>query len=241
MINRRGDTYTVDEASALLGVPRPTLYRYLKEYSIPYQRRAGRISVPEESLGRIRTVRELHDEGLGTEAVRRRLRDGAGTDVDWIAERLDRLSEALETSQSSLKPTDGVPSSQALHIILARQSLLISAVFNLTEMMEELLAANGRPRKPAFDYLDEESRLEAAELPADHPGERPGDRPALRGIPGYGAPVEPEPVEAVSVPERQDGFGTLARRRRRAVVVLVILLVVVALAAGALVWRAIGL
>jgi len=66
--------YTVDEASERLGVPRPTLYRYLREYSIPYTRRSGRISIPEESLERIRTVRKLHDEGLGTEAVRRRLR-----------------------------------------------------------------------------------------------------------------------------------------------------------------------
>lgn len=237
MINRSGDTYTVDEASALLGVPRPTLYRYLKEYSIPYQRRAGRISVPEESLERIRTVRELHDEGLGTETVRRRLRDGAGTDVDWIAERLDRLSEALETSQSSLKPTENVPTPQALHVILARQSLLISAVFNLTEMMEELLAANGRPRKPALDYLDEQSRLQAAEFPA----ERSGELTALRGIPGSGASGEPEPTEALPSPERHDGFGTLARRRRRTTAVLAILLLVLALAAGALVWRAVGL
>lgn len=233
MINRSGDTYTVDEASALLGVPRPTLYRYLKEYSIPYQRRAGRISVPEESLERIRTVRELHDEGLGTEAVRRRLRDGAGTDVDWIAERLDRLSEALETSQSSLKTTEGVPPPQALHVILARQSLLISAVFNLTEMMEELLAANGRPRKPSLDYLDEQSRLQTAELPVDRPDERPG-------LPGYGASEESQAIEAVALPERQDGFGTLARRRRRTTAVLAILLLVIALAAGALAWRAIG-
>lgn len=237
MINRSGDTYTVDEASALLGVPRPTLYRYLKEYSIPYQRRAGRISVPEESLERIRTVRELHDEGLGTEAVRRRLRDGAGTDVDWIAERLDRLSEALETSQSSLKPTENVPTPQALHVILARQSLLVSAVFNLTEMMEELLAANGRPRKPALDYLDEQSRLQAAEFPA----ERSGELPALRGIAGSGASGEPEPTEALPSPERHDRFGTLARRRRRITAVLAILLLVLALAAGALVWRAVGL
>lgn len=237
MINRSGDTYTVDEASALLGVPRPTLYRYLKEYSIPYQRRAGRISVPEESLERIRTVRELHDEGLGTEAVRRRLRDGAGTDVDWIAERLDRLSEALETSQSSLKPNENVPTPQALHVILARQSLLVSAVFNLTEMMEELLAANGRPRKPALDYLDEQSRLQAAEFPA----ERSGELPALRGIAGSGASGEPEPTEALPSPERHDRFGTLARRRRRITAVLAILLLVLALAAGALVWRAVGL
>lgn len=227
----------MDEASALLGVPRPTLYRYLKEYSIPYQRRAGRISVPEESLERIRTVRELHDEGLGTEAVRRRLRDGAGTDVDWIAERLDRLSEALETSQSSLKPTENVPTPQALHVILARQSLLVSAVFNLTEMMEELLAANGRPRKPALDYLDEQSRLQAAEFPA----ERSGELPALRGIAGSSASGEPEPTEALPSPERHDRFGTLARRRRRITAVLAILLLVLALAAGALVWRAVGL
>lgn len=236
MINRGGDTYTVDEASELLGVPRPTLYRYLKEYSIPYQRRSGRISVPEESLERIRTVRELHDEGLGTEAVRRRLRDGASADIDWIAERLDQLSEALETSQSSLKPAENVPSSQALHVILARQSLLISAVFNLTEMMEELLAASGRPRKSALDYLDKQNRLEAAEFPA----EQPGGRPALHDLAGYRTPAEPEAVEIVAVPERQDGFGALARRRRRTVAALSIMLLIGALAAGAFIWRAIG-
>ncbi|HET7478866.1 MAG TPA: helix-turn-helix domain-containing protein [Rubrobacteraceae bacterium] len=242
MINRSGDTYTVDEASALLGVPRPTLYRYLKEYSIPYQRRSGRISVPEESLERIRTVRELHDEGLGTAAVRRRLQAGEGSDVDWIAERLDRLSEALETSQSSLKPTEGVSSSQALHIILARQSLLISAVFNLTEMMEELLAVSGRPRKPALDYLDEQSRLEAdASLPPD----LRDDALALRGVsdvsPGVRAPAEPEPIEAVPVHGRRDGFGALARRRRRTVAALAFLVILGVVAAGVFFWRAAGL
>jgi hypothetical protein len=34
--NAGGAIYTVDEVSGLLGIPRPTLYRYLREYSIPH-------------------------------------------------------------------------------------------------------------------------------------------------------------------------------------------------------------
>ena len=65
--------YSVDEVSDRLGIPRPTLYRYLREYSIPHLRRTGKISIPEESFELIREARELHREGLGTESVRRRL------------------------------------------------------------------------------------------------------------------------------------------------------------------------
>ena len=61
-----GTIYTVDEVSGLLGIPRPTLYRYLREYSIPHLRQAGRISIPEDSFDRIREARDLHKEGLGT-------------------------------------------------------------------------------------------------------------------------------------------------------------------------------
>ena len=86
--------YTVDEVSVTLSVPRPTLYRYLKEYAIPYLRRGGRIASPEEALDRIRTVRELHEEGLGTEAVRRRV--GEGPDFDRVAGGMDRVQEKLE-------------------------------------------------------------------------------------------------------------------------------------------------
>ncbi|MCA1717676.1 MAG: helix-turn-helix domain-containing protein, partial [Actinobacteria bacterium] len=68
--------YTVDEVSDLLDIPRPTLYRYLREYSIPHVRRSGKISIPEESFDRIKEARELHREGLGTASVRRRLREG---------------------------------------------------------------------------------------------------------------------------------------------------------------------
>ncbi len=229
--------YTVDEVSALLGVPRPTLYRYLREYAIPYSRQAGRISIPEASLGRIRTVRELHDEGLGTTAVRRRLQEGDGVDVDWISERLDRLSEALESSRPALKTADSLPSSQAIPIILARQSLLISAVFNLTEMMEELLATNGRPRRPAFDSPEDERLLPSfpgEEGSGNGPGVRARD---VEAISAYSRrPRSPEPVEAVIVPARSSGFGTLARRRSATLGVLAAVLIVAALIWSLLAW-----
>src|ERR671914_392607 len=73
-----GSIYTVDDVSDLLGIPRPTLYRYLREYSIPHLRRSGRISIPEESFERIREARDLHKEGLGTGSVRRLLREWCG-------------------------------------------------------------------------------------------------------------------------------------------------------------------
>ena len=86
--------YTVDEVSDLLDIPRPTLYRYLREYSIPHVRRSGKISIPEESFDRIKEARELHREGLGTASVRRRLREGNDpVDAEELMERLDRLSE----------------------------------------------------------------------------------------------------------------------------------------------------
>src|SRR5215217_9516494 len=96
VISGRGLIYTVEEVSDLLGIPRPTLYRYLREYSIPHLRRSGKISIPEESFDRIREARDLHKEGLGTESVRRRLQEEDGLDVEELAERLDRLSGALE-------------------------------------------------------------------------------------------------------------------------------------------------
>jgi len=95
VISRRGRIYTVEEVSDLLGIPRPTLYRYLREYSIPHLRQSGRISIPEDSFDRIREARDLHKEGLGTESVRRLLREGSG-DSGELKERLERVSETLE-------------------------------------------------------------------------------------------------------------------------------------------------
>ncbi len=221
VINGGGLVYTVDEVSDLLEVPRPTLYRYLKEYSVPYERRAGRISIPEESLGRIRRIRELHVEGLGTEAVRRRLRGGDDADTNLLAERLDRLSEVLERVRAAPDPTEVTPSSHTLRLVLARQSLLISAVFNMTAMLEELLAANGRPRREVFGDVgseirtSEESSLQLLERRSD----------ALDGQHennGSHAADRTEPLEVTVGPILEKRFGILARRRRRGALVILL-------------------
>jgi excisionase family DNA binding protein len=149
--------YTVDEVSDLLDIPRPTLYRYLREYSIPHVRRSGKISIPEESFDRIKEARELHREGLGTASVRRRLREGNDpVDAEELMERLDRISGALEGLQGDLRPANGAsPTSQeTLRTVLKKQDLLISAVSTLTERMESLLSASDRSRMVAPDRLE---------------------------------------------------------------------------------------
>src|SRR5215210_5768325 len=140
VISRRGRIYTVEEVSDLLGIPRPTLYRYLREYSIPHLRQSGRISIPEDSFDRIREARDLHKEGLGTESVRRQLREDTGE----LDRTLDRLHQTLEDLRGDIRErpaTDEVALSPTLRTILARQSLLMSAMFNLTQMVEDLLLA----------------------------------------------------------------------------------------------------
>ena len=161
--------YTVDEVSDLLDIPRPTLYRYLREYSIPHVRRSGKISIPEESFDRIKEARELHREGLGTASVRRRLREGNDpVDAEELMDRLDRLSETLEGLQGDLRPTNGTSSSsqESLRSILKKQDLLISAVSDLTEKVENLLSANDQLRRAYPDDLtayEEKSPFERLE------------------------------------------------------------------------------
>jgi excisionase family DNA binding protein len=190
-----GPIYTVEEVSDLLGIPRPTLYRYLREYSIPHLRRSGRISIPEESFERIREARDLHKEGLGTASVRRLLREGGNPNGGELKERLDELSENLEKLRGNERPAAEALPSYALRTILARQNLLISAMFDLTEMVEELLLASGKPRKAVFDDVEGEIR-EVAPLP---------DTP--EGVP---AATRPSPE-----PRRTARFGALSRRRRQ--------------------------
>src|SRR5919202_263198 len=132
-----GLTYTVDEVSDLLDIPSPTLYRYLREYSIPHVRRSGKISIPEESFDRIKEARELHREGLGTLSVRRRMREvNDPVDTEELTERLAQVSVALQSLQGDLlmRPVDGVSSSsqETLQTVLEKQDLLISAVSDLT-------------------------------------------------------------------------------------------------------------
>jgi excisionase family DNA binding protein len=225
VINGRGLIYTVEEVSELLGIPRPTLYRYLREYSIPHLRKSGKISIPEESFDRIREARDLHKEGLGTESVRRVLREG-NTDTGEIKERIERLSESLEKLKGNGSAADEALSSQAMRTMLARQSLITSAMFNLTEMVEELLLASGKPRKTVFEEVDGEIREVA--LPgrtgrlrtrrtvpagATPPGGTAGLRSAGAGAPEARrgilrwapAPRRPDKREPVQLPGRGAG------------------------------------
>jgi excisionase family DNA binding protein len=209
VINGRGLIYTVEEVSDLLGIPRPTLYRYLREYSIPHLRRSGKISIPEESFDRIREARDLHKEGLGTESVRRVLREGSsGPDAEELRERIERLSESLEKLKGNGSAADEALSSQAMRTVLARQSLIMSTMFNLTEMVEELLLASGKPRKVVFEEVEGEIREVG----------RPRTR---RAVPAS----SPKGFPAALPAARPDRFGSLARRRRTSLTLVATLLV----------------
>jgi excisionase family DNA binding protein len=216
---REGLIYTVEEVSELLGIPRPTLYRYLREYSIPHLRKSGKISIPEDSFDRIREARDLHKEGLGTESVRRVLREG-NTDTGEIKERIERLSESLEKLKGNGSAADEALSSQAMRTMLARQSLIMSAMFNLTEMVEELLLASGKPRKTVFEEVDGEIREVAL------PG-RTGRLRTRRTVPA-GATPRALPRSSEPPSTRAERFGSLARRRRRTSLALLAVLLVCA-------------
>lgn len=228
--------YTVDEVSVELGIPRPTVYRYIKEYSVPFTRRSGRIFVPEESVGKIRTVRELHDGGFGTEAIRDKLRHGDGPDLTRVTERLDKLTQVLESSRleerRAIEPAHPSANAHALRMVLARQSLLISAVSNLAEMVGDLMAANGLPRRAVVDYPDMEHARGRLPLPDRlHKGIV---TPMVRPVPGFPASAtltnRPDALPS-SIPHEK--FGTLARRRRAMLASSLIAVALVAL----LVWQ----
>jgi excisionase family DNA binding protein len=220
-----GAIYTVDEVSALLGIPRPTLYRYLREYSIPHLRQAGRISIPEDSFDRIREARDLHKEGLGTETVRRQLREGGAPDSGELDRRLDTLHRTVEDLREdvSFSPTQ--------QTILARQSLLMSAVFNLTEMVEELLLASGKPRKRIFQ--DIETREVLPELPVRASLEIPGEVAS-----GTEAVFTADDHNVgITLAAGPADFGALRRRRRRGVLTILAALAL----SGCVAWVAIAL
>ena len=217
-------TYTVDEVSDLMGVPRPTLYRYLREYSIPHLRRSGKIYVPEDSFDRIKEVRELHKEGLGTESVRKRLQGESGLDAEGLTERLDRISESLEELRRNPKPANGTSSAQVLQTILERQSLLISAVFNLTEMLEDLLhtSDNGQARKEASGTSEEETQEQ--EPLSDSFEKRPEKIENEEASPdGPVTAASVMPAVSPSAPVRHRKFGAMAKRRRRVAALAVLL------------------
>jgi hypothetical protein len=201
----------------------------LREYSIPHLRQSGRISIPEESFERIREARDLHKEGLATESVRRLLREGGSPNAGELKERLDQLSENLERLRGGERPaTDDVLPAHALRTISARQNLLISAMFNLTEMVEELLIANGKPRKAVFDDVKDEIQVVAP--PIERSGRQQPETPET-----ITAAIEspegdlPDPMGHFFTPVRGARFGSLARRRRGILVTLCMLMVVLLL------------
>ena len=228
--NVGGAIYTVDEVSSLLGIPRPTLYRYLREYSIPHLRKAGRISIPEDSFGRIREARDLHKEGLGTGSVRRQLRQDTGE----LDRKLDRLHQTLESLRGDIRDrpaSDEVALSPTLRTILARQSLLMSAMFNLTEMVEDLLLASGKPRKALSEGVGIREALPEHQT-RDRLGISGGIPPARHAI---SAPVQGSVGQPLAV--RSTDFGALGRRRRRGVLAILATMLLVA----CLVWATLAL
>ena len=206
----------------------------MREYSIPHLRRSGKISIPEESFERIREARDLHKEGLGTGSVRRLLREGSGPSAGELKERLDQLAENLERLRSKERPaTDEVLSSHALRTILARQNLLITALFNLTEMVEELLIASGKPRKTVFDDVEDEIKEVAHQQSLRRQLETPNGGIAAVTEPTGGA-YYLDRLNLFSSPVRGARFGSLARRRRRGILGLLCALLVLLLLAWAL-------
>jgi len=185
----------------------------LREYSIPHLRRAGRISIPEDSFGRIREARDLHKEGLGTESVRKQLREDTGE----LDRKLDRLHQTLESLRGDIRDrpaSDEVALSPTLRTILARQSLLMSVMFNLTEMVEDLLLASGKPRKSLSegpgtgDALPKLQARDRLGIPGSSPTAAHAISAPLQGSAG-------QPLAA-----RSTDFGALGRRRRRGTLVI---------------------
>lgn len=206
----------------------------MKEYSIPHLRQAGRISIPEDSFDRIREARDLHREGLGTESVRRRLEEGDGED---FATRLDGISDTLEEMRGNLGgAATGTSSHEALRTILARQTLLISAVSDLTGMVEDLLAASGQPRREQAVLVEAEDPTGTRFLEPVPPAISPSVKtPAQLGVALDGEqplPTSEDPSSGDRRSDRHKRFGVRGRRRRLLVGALA-LFVFAGLAAGA--------
>jgi hypothetical protein len=107
-------------------------------------------------------------------------------------------------------------------------------VFNLTEMLEEFLHANGQSRKAALSNPEEETREQKTLSEQLHrrPEMVDDDLTANEAITGSAAP---EPTNSLSTPTRRRRFGVMARRRRGvALVVLLALLTGTALTVYAL-------
>jgi len=100
--------------------------------------------------------------------------------------------------------------SPVLQTILARQSLMLSAMFNLTGMVEDLLLNNGKTRKRPVARV-EEGLVHSVPLQAEERGRIPGVLVA-EPVAVRDAETPAIPPPASRLPSR---FGSLGRRRRR--------------------------
>jgi hypothetical protein len=121
-----------------------------------------------------------------------------------------------------MKPANEVSPAQALQTILARQSLLISAVSNLTEMLENLPYTNDGQRNVASSKPEEGIRKQEV-LPEQFKGH-------LETIENGPAPYEsvteplPTPTRPLAAPARGRRFGAMSRRRRYGTLVVLLAL-----------------
>ena len=136
-------------------------------------------------------------------------------EISDVAQRLDRLAEALESSRLEarrpIEPARTSPDAHAMRTVLARQSLLISAVSNLAEMVGDLMAVNGLPRRAVLDYPATEHEL----LPL--PDRRGRSLSTLRDHGESNIVLRSTPIRRPGTPSPnipREKFGTLARRRR---------------------------
>ena len=165
------------------------------------------------------------------------LREGSSSpDAGELTQRLDHLHESLENLQGSVRERPSTEEaalpSPTLRTILARQSLLISAVFNLTEMVEELLLASGKPRKVVFGDVEDEVRKRAplTEQTESRRLETPVEIPAAM----QSTPEARRRSLTRGTPTRGERFGSLRQRRRRVALAFLSALVVGAVLASAM-------
>lgn len=105
----------------------------------------------------IREARELHEEGMSIESVRRRLREGE-VDFRTLLERLDEISQSVRELREEVSRREAVEP-PALKTLSEQMESLISAVFTLTEISESLLA-NTQQEEPGDRIASLERRLD---------------------------------------------------------------------------------
>ncbi len=150
--------------------------------------------------------------------------DKNASETEDLRQRVDGLHEILEnlrgTSGDRSSSTEVALTSPALQTILARQSLLMSAVFQLTELVEDLTPASGKRRRPEFGSLDTEV-VDLGSVPQRPAAREPGAPGGYNEAP---ARSRPETVALDSPAAPDGGFGALRRRRRRGVIGLLAVL-----------------